>query len=104
MYKKKRTGKVLCITAVICWIITIIPSAYVLYNAFDSMSGTTHGFNGEMLYGIDAFIDTIFMFIAFLFPLFLLWAVVFLGAIISTVGAVYVKKRSCISVSDQTNM
>lgn len=103
MYKK-RTSTVLCITAIICWIITIIPSAYVLYNAVASMSGTTHGFNGEMLYGIDAFIDTIFMFIAFLFPLFLIWAVFFLGAIISTVGAVYVKNRSRTDDLRQTNV
>ena len=53
--------KILSIVAVLCWIVTIASSVYVLYNAHNSMDGTIHGFNGEMLYGIDAFIDTILM-------------------------------------------
>ena len=51
-----------------------------------------YGFNGEMLYGIEAFIDTILVYIVFLFPLFLLWAVCLLGAVISTVVIFCLKK------------
>lgn len=56
--------------------------------------GTIHGFNGEMLYGMAAFTDTILMYIAFLFPLFLLWVFCLLIAIISTVGILYIRKHS----------
>ncbi len=73
-----------------------VPEAlkYVLYQAFDSMDGIIHGFNGEMLYGMAAFTDTILMYIAFLFPLFLLWVFCLLIAIISTVGILYIRKHS----------
>lgn len=94
MSKKKLCFKILCIISVLCWIATIVPSGYVLYNAYDSMDGTIHGFNGEMLYGMDAFIDTILMYIAFLVPFFLLWVLCLLGSIISTIGAIYIKKHS----------
>jgi len=93
MSKKKWLVRILCVVSVLCWIITIGCIGYVLYNAFGSMNGTTHGFNGEMLYGIDAFIDTILMYIAFLFPLFLLWGLCLIGAIATTVGAVCIKKK-----------
>ena len=92
MSKKKYYFKIMCIISVICWIATIILSTYVLYQAFDSIDGTLHGFNGEMLYGIDAFIDTILMFIAFFFPLFFLWVICLFGAIITTIIAIYLKK------------
>lgn len=92
MSKKKWRVKILCIVSVLCWIATIIPGGYVLYRAYDSMDGTMHGFNGEMLYGIEAFIDTILVYIVFLFPLFLLWAVCLLGAVISTVVIFCLKK------------
>lgn len=92
MTKKKLYLKILCIVSFLCWIATIVPSAYVLYNAYDSMDGTLHGFNGEMLYGMDAFIDTILMYIAFLFPFFLLWVLCLLGAIVSTVGMIYIRR------------
>lgn len=92
MKKKKLYYKILSIISVLCWIATIVPSAYVFYNAYNSMDGTMHGFNGEMLYGIDAFTDTILMYIAFLFPLFLLWAICFVGAVISTIGIICIKK------------
>ena len=94
MSKKKLYFKILCIISVLCWIATIVPGGYVLYNAYDSMSGTIHGFNGEKLYGMAAFIDTILMYIAFLFPFFLLWVLCLLGAIISTIGSIYIKKHT----------
>ena len=83
--KKKTNVVLLWIFAVICWLETIVPAGYVLIEAVKSMDGTLHGFNGEMLYGIDAFIDTILSFVAFLFPLFILWSICLLGAIIFTV-------------------
>lgn len=94
MSKKKWHITLFRILSILCWIATIIPSGYVLYYAFRSMSGTMHGFNGEMLYGIDAFIDTILMVIAFWFPLYLLWVLCFLGAVIFTIVTLYLKKRS----------
>lgn len=86
--------KILSVVSVLCWIATIASSVYVLYNAYSSMDGTIHGFNGEMLYGIDAFIDTILMYSAFLFPLFILWGVCLIGAIVSTVAVFHIKKKS----------
>lgn len=86
--------KILSIVAVFCWIVTIASSVYVLYNAYNSVDGTIHGFNGEMLYGIDAFIDTILMYSAFWFPLFILWGVCLIGAIVSTVAVFHIKKKS----------
>lgn len=60
MSKSKRYLKIfLHIISVLCWIVAIIPAGYVLYQAFGSMDGTIHGFNGEMLYGMAAFTDTI---------------------------------------------
>lgn len=51
MSKSKRYLKIfLHIISVLCWIVAIIPAGYVLYQAFGSMDGTIHGFNGEMLY------------------------------------------------------
>ncbi len=94
MPKSRRYLKIfLHIISVLCWIATIIPAGYVLYQAFGSMDGTVHGFNGEMLYGMAAFTDTILMYIAFLFPLFLLWVFCLLIAIISTVGILYIRKH-----------
>lgn len=72
MSKKKWRVKILCIVSVLCWIATIIPGGYVLYRAYDSMNGTMHGFNGEMLYGIEAFIDTILVYCIFVSALFAL--------------------------------
>lgn len=95
MSKSKRYLKIfLHIISVLCWIAAIISAGYVLYQAFGSMDGTIHGFNGEMLYGVAAFTDTILMYIAFLFPLFLLWVFCLLVAIISTVGILYIRKHS----------
>ena len=93
MLKQKNHFMVIYIISALCWIATIIPSTYVLYHAFDSMDGTIHGFNGEMLYGIDAFMDTILMFIAFFFPLFFLWGICLLGAIITTAIVIYMKLK-----------
>lgn len=78
-----------------CWIGTIIPAGYVFIEAIKSMDGTIHGFHGERLYGIDAFIDTIFMYIAFFFPLFIVWGACLFGAIVSTLVIClgYRKKR-----------
>lgn len=90
MPKSKRYLKIfLHIISVLCWIAAIIPVGYVLYQAFGSMDGTIHGFNGEMLYGMAAFTDTILI-----FPLFLLWVFCLLIAIISTVGILYIRKHS----------
>lgn len=91
MTKKKGKIRILCIVSILCWIATIVPGGYVLYNAYGSMDGTMHGFNGEMVYGMDAFIDTILMYIAFLFPLFLIWMLCLLGAIVSTKKIVKLK-------------
>lgn len=88
MLKKKTYFKILCVISVLCWIATIVPGGYVLYEAYDSMDGTMHGFNGEMLYGMAAFIDTIAMHIAFFLPFFLLWVLCLFGAIISTIGII----------------
>ena len=85
MSKSKRYLKIfLHIISVLCWIVAIIPAGYVLYQAFGSMDGTIHGFNGEMLYGMAAFTDTIL----------LLWVFCLLVAIISTVGILYIRKHS----------
>lgn len=73
------------IISVIFWLGIILPAGYVLVNACKSMDGTMHGFNGEMLYGMDAFIDTILSYIVFLFPFFLLWCFCLLGTVIFTV-------------------
>ena len=92
MERKQKRVLILRIVSLVCWIATIVPSGYVLYQAFDSMDGTLHGFNGEMLYGVDAFIDTILIYVAFLFPLFLLWLLCLIGAIASTIGILYIKR------------
>lgn len=89
---KKKYKKKFSVVSVLCWIATIIPAGYVLYQAFGSMDGTIHGFNGAMLYGVDAFIDTILMYIAFLFPFFLLWLLCLFGAIASTIGLLIINR------------
>ena len=37
MLKKKIYFKILCVISVLCWIATIVPAGYVLYEAYDSM-------------------------------------------------------------------
>ena len=98
MSRKKMCFRIMCISSVLCWIGTIIPSVYVIYHAYESMDGTTHGFNGEMLYGINAFLDTVLMYIAFFFPFFLLWIICLIGVVISTVAMIIISKSSVLRV------
>lgn len=77
--------KIFLIISILSWIISIIPFFYVVYQAINSMNGTLHGFNGVELYGIDAFFDTIFMYITFFFPVFLLWLITVVVSIITTI-------------------
>lgn len=86
--KNKKIKVVLVISAILCWIASLVPLIYVISQAIGSMSGTIHGFHGPMLYGLSAFFDTIFMYIAFFFPLFLLWVVVVVLAITTTIVSI----------------
>lgn len=78
----------------VCLAGTLVPSVYVLYYAFKSMSGTLHGFNGEVLYGLHAFTDTILKCIAFGLPIFGVWVLCLAGTIISIVVIVRARKRT----------
>lgn len=86
MIVKKLYCIVLWLFSFVCWMGTITLAGYVLIDAIKSMDGTMHGFNGEMLYGMDAFIDTVLVWIVFLYPFFIIWIVCLVGAVTSTVA------------------
>ena len=93
---KKLYYRLLWVVSILCWLGAVVPVGYVFVEAVKSMGGTMHGFNGEMLYGMDAFMDTVVLYIVLGFPSFIVWGICLLGAIVSIVGLCvchYMKKR-----------
>ncbi|SDB69375.1 hypothetical protein [Butyrivibrio sp. INlla16] len=84
----KRTYLVFTSTAL--WTIAAIPVIYVLRECMNSyVNGTIHGFNSDVvIYGIEAFADTLLFFLAFFVVIDVLWAIVVVLAIVTTVTTI----------------
>lgn len=84
MIKKKR---MLTVFTVLAWLTVIIPLLMLFRECLDSfLFGTYHGFNtDEYIYGMSAAADTFLLFLWIFFPLFILWGIMLIVAVVMTV-------------------
>lgn len=75
------------IVTVIMWILVIIPTILIFSKCMYSYeSGTDIALEGtQMIYGISAFKSTLSLYIAFCFPLVIIWIILFMTTIIMTI-------------------
>ena len=78
---------VFLIVKIIMWILVIIPATFIVSKCMYSYeNGSNIALEGtEMVYGISAFTSTLFLYIAFYFPLFIIWIILFIVTIIMTI-------------------
>ncbi len=85
--KSKIVKWIFLIETIILWILVNIPVIYVLRHCFETAAnGTYHGIaDGQKIYGVQAFVDTLFLYLAFFFPIAALWFVFLIFTIAVTV-------------------
>lgn len=90
---KKRTK--LLISMIIIWIVVIIPSVILAIKCIKYyIEGINVAWEGiQMVYGMDAVWEATIMYIVFYFPLFVMWIILFVVAIVKTVFNNKAKKR-----------
>ncbi len=75
------------IITIIMWVLVIIPTILIFNKCMYSYeNGTNIALQGtQMVYGISAFKSTLFLYIAFGFPLVIIWIILFIVTIIMTI-------------------
>lgn len=75
------------IFTIIMWILVIIPAIFIFSECMYSYeNGINIALEGtELVYGISAFASALSLYIAFGFPLFIMWILLFIATIIITI-------------------
>lgn len=83
------------INAIVIWILVVILMILPIKESIDNyqhgMETALHG--GNIIYGMEAFLFTLSLYICFYFPVFLLWLVLFIEAIVVTITTIVKYKK-----------